>query len=157
MSLEYNKELARRYFEAFQTGNGAIYDEILAESFTVHTRRDHGKERPIGESGPSLFKRLVANRDSGFSNSLLTVDEIVAEGDRMIVAWTFSGLHSGIYAGVPATGKRIVYRGVNSFQVADGKLLVSWDLKDSLFLFQQLGALPSTPEILANARQGKPD
>src|SRR4051812_24438559 len=120
MSLEHNKCLALRYFEAFQTGNGALYDEILAEEFTVRTLRDQGREQgnalAAGESGPALFKRLLMTRDASFTDIALTVDEIVAEGDRVMVAWAFSGTHTGDFSGLPATGQRIVYRGVNSFQ-----------------------------------------
>jgi predicted ester cyclase len=156
MSLEQNKSLVRRYFEAFQTGDGTIYDGILDEAFTVRTLREQGEDLSVNESGPALFKRLLLTREASFTDITLTVDEIVAEGDRVMVAWTFCGRHTGDFFGVPPTGKQIIYRGANSFQVSNGKLLASWDLKDSLFLFQQVGALPSSAEIFATAKVNNP-
>jgi predicted ester cyclase len=86
---------------------------------------------------------------------MVTIDEMTAEGDRVIVAWTFQGTQQGEFLGLAPTNKKITYVGVNGFRIGEGKLVEGWDLQDSLNLFQQLGLLPDTGTILTQASDKK--
>ena len=148
MTLEHNKALARLYFETFLEGDLAVFDQILDKAFYVYHIRDRGKPVPAAQKGPEPFKKAVLPFRAAFSEAQVTLDEVTAEQDRVIVCWTFSGKHTGILLGVQPTGKLIRYQGINGFQIKDNKLLESWDMQDSLHLFQQLALLPQTAKIL---------
>lgn len=151
--MKDNKELIRLYFEAFSSGNVEILDEILSPDF--HVRGLHMKAEGIAENqrGPKFFKQAItASRDS-FPDGHITVNEMVAEGDKVMVRWTFEGTHAGEFVGVSATHRRITYSGINGFHIVAGKLAKAWDMWDRLNLWQQLGVLPETAEFLAKARE----
>jgi len=154
-SLEENKRLVRLYFEAPTSGNLDVLDEIMSDDFTVHAI--HGKYSTVinasdDERGPAAFKQWALAWRATWHGIHVSVDEIVAEGDRVIALWTFSGVHVGDFFGIAATHKRVTYSGFNIFRIADGKLAESWDMLDRLSQWQQLGVLPETAEFLAQAR-----
>jgi steroid delta-isomerase-like uncharacterized protein len=157
MSLEHNKRLARLYFETIQTGNLDVFDEIMADDFTVQAI--HGKYsvviNPSGddEGGPAAFKKFAVEWRETYPDGQVTLDEIVAEDDRVIVWWTFTGTQRGTFLGIPPTHKRVTWAGFNSFRIEHGKLAEAWDMMDRLSLWQQLGVLPPTKEFLEQAQQ----
>lgn len=153
MTLEQNKTLVRRYFEALQKPE--IYDEILTPDFRV-TALHHVTINPEGEArGPQAYKAAAQWAQSVWQNAHMTVDEVLAEGDRVTVVWTFHGVQTGEMFGLPPTPKAVSYTGINIFRIADGKLAEGWDMFDRLWLWQQLGVLPDTGEFLAAARQAR--
>jgi len=81
------------------------------------------------------------------------VDEVIAEGDRVMLRWTFHGTQQGEYLGYPATGRQVSHTGINIFRIENGKIAEMWDLYDRLWLWQQLGAIPETRELIASARK----
>ena len=83
----------------------------------------------------------------------MTVDELIAENDRVMVRWTFHGTHQGEFSGVPPTHKPVTYSGINIFRIADGKIAEVWDLYDRLWMWQQLGVLPEIKEAIAKTRE----
>ena len=149
MSLEQNKELARLYFENCLQGDLDIFDQILAPEFYVFHVRQRGQPVPAEERGPAAFKEFIPTFRAAFPDGQIVVDDMVAEADRVIACWTFRGTHQGEYFGVPPTGQTITYSGVNGFRIKDNQLTESWDIWDSINLFQQLGLLPPTAQILA--------
>jgi predicted ester cyclase len=70
----------------------------------------------------------------------MTLDLLVAEGDLVVGRWTTQGTHTGEWAGVPPTGKRATFAGVNIFRIANGKVVELWNHRDDLGLMEQLGA-----------------
>jgi steroid delta-isomerase-like uncharacterized protein len=155
MSLEENKRLARLYFETIQTGDLNVFDEIMVDDFIVHAI--HGKYGVVinaddVERGPAAFKKFAVEWRETYPDGQVTLDEIVAEGNRVIVLWTFSGTQRGAFLGIPPTNKRITYSGFNSFRIENGTLAEGWDMMDRLSLWQQLGVLPPTREFLEKAR-----
>ena len=76
---------------------------------------------------------------------------MIAEGDRVMVRWTFHGAHQGEYVGLPPTNKEVTYSGINIFRVAGGKIAEVWDIYDRLWLWQQLGVIPEMKEAIAKA------
>jgi len=86
----------------------------------------------------------------------MIVDEMIAEGDRVMVRWTFSGTHQGEFASLPPTYKRIEYSGINIFRIASGRISEIWDIYDRLWLWQQLGVLPEINAAIVEAKENKP-
>lgn len=152
MSLEQYKELVRLYFETCLQGDLALFDQILAPDFYVSHIRQRGQPVPPEERGPAVFKQVIPTFRAAFPDGQIAIDDIVAEGDRVVACWTFRGTHQGEYFGVPPTGQTITYSGVNGFRIKDNQLVESWDIWDSINLFQQLGLLPPTGEILARGK-----
>ena len=150
MTLEANKVLVRRYFEE-ALDDPDIYDEILADGFRAHPVHLATVISDEG-SGPPAFKAFAAWLHSTWSGPSVSVDEIMAEGDRVTARWTFRGAHDrGAFLGVPPSGKEVAYTGITIFQVARGKLAEGWALFDRLWLLQQLGVVTDPGQLLANA------
>jgi ketosteroid isomerase-like protein len=81
------------------------------------------------------------------------VEEMIAEGDRVMVRWSSRGTHLGESHGLPPTGKQVTNSGINIFRVADGKIAEVWDIFDRLWLWQQLGVLPKIEEAIVQTRE----
>ena len=80
---------------------------------------------------------------SVFSNLEFTVDDLLAEGEKITFRWTFRGIHTGTFAGRPPTGKPVMFAGINIEYLADGKIVEHWSVFDMQNLLQQIGALPT--------------
>lgn len=133
-TLETNKALVRRHFaDALQDPAvcDAIYSSTLAQAM---------------KNGAAWLKAVWS------ATCYMTVDDILAEDDRVMVRWTFYGTQQGEFAGLPATQRQVSYTGVNIFRIADGKIVEIWDLLDSLSLWQQLGVLPEIKEAIVKAK-----
>ncbi len=153
MSIEEHKALVRRYFEDAPYNPGAC-DEIYAPTFCFHTIQRASITPQVTESTPQsekvAYEWLKAVWSPGWR---MTVDEMIAEGDRVMVRWTFYGIHQGELSGLPPTHKSVTYSGINIFRIADGKIAEIWDIYDRLWLWQQLGVLPDIKEAIAEARE----
>ncbi len=152
MSTEENKALVRRYFEEVPH-NPAACDEIYAPSFLFHTLQHAAITPQVIESSPESEKEAYVWLRSVWGDWRMDVDEMLAEGDRVMVSWTFSGTHVGEFAGLPATGQPVSYSGINIFRIAGGKIAEIWDITDRLWMWQQLGVLPEIKDAIARARE----
>ena len=155
MSIEGNKILVRRYFEDARYDPN-ICDEIFAPHFQFHTIQRASITPQSVESDPQSEKAAYEWLTTVWSsNWRMTVDEMIAEGDRVMVRWTFSGTQVGEYSGLLPTNKAITYSGINIFRIENGKIAEIWDISDRLWLWQQLGVLPEIRDaITAVLRQG---
>jgi predicted ester cyclase len=152
MSIEENKILVRRYFEDARY-DPDICDEIFAPRFQFHTIQHASITSQSVESDPQSEKAAYEWLTTVWSaNWRMTVDEIIAENDRVMVRWTFSGTHVGKYSGLPPTDKDVIYSGINIFRIANGKIAEIWDISDRLWLWQQLGVLPEIKDAIAISR-----
>lgn len=155
MSIETNKALVRRYFEEAPY-NPAVCDEIFADHFLFHTIQRAQVTSQVTESTPQSMKEANEWLESVWSPAVrLTVDEMIAENDRVMVRWTFTGTHQGEFAGLPPTQQPISYAGINIFRIADGKIAEIWDIFDRLWMWQQLGVLPDIKTAIAQVRENK--
>ncbi|HXD20546.1 MAG TPA: ester cyclase [Vicinamibacterales bacterium] len=135
---EQNKAVVRRLFEDHWNGrNRSLADELYAPSAILHT--PDGVLRGL-QGATDLFDAYA----TAFPDFHLTLDDLVAEGDKVVARWTFEGTNRGSFAGIAATGKRVnVANGIAIYRVADGKVAegnFAWDKFD---LMQQLGILPA--------------
>jgi len=132
---ERNKAVARRVFtEIFNQGKFEVADEIYAKDFV-----NHGLTRDIGlkEDQEAARGWLQAAPDL-----VMTVEQVVAEGDLVTVMWIGEGTNTGAGNGLPATGKRIRLRGITIWRIVDGRIREEWSAFDQLSLLRQLGLLP---------------
>ena len=143
MSSETNKTVSRRFFEeVFSKGKLAVADEIIAKD-KVHS----GPANPPGLlPGLEGTKQLVTMYRNAFPDVHFTIDEQIAEGDKVMTRWTAHGTHQGELAGIPATGKSSTVTGISLDRIVNGKIAENWAIFDEFGMMQQLGVI-STPEM----------
>ena len=139
MSVEANKALCRRYFDDLWTGGDEQFiDRHVAEDYVFH---DPGT--PGGVHGTSGLHRYYGRYRTGFPDMRFTVDDQVAEDDKVVTRWSVVATHSGPFLGLPPTGKTVHVTGINIFRIADGQLVEGWHNLDVLGLLRQLGIAPT--------------
>ncbi len=152
MTIEENKALVRRYFED-APGDPRVCDEILAPRFRFHSLQRASLTPQGMESTPQGEKAAYEWLRTVWGDWRLTIDEMIAEGDRAVVLWTFHGTQQGEFYGLPATGRTVTYSGINIFRIDGGKIVAIWDMYDRLWLWQQLGVLPEVQDAIASAKE----
>jgi steroid delta-isomerase-like uncharacterized protein len=145
MLTETNKTVSRRFFEeVFGNGKLNVLDEIIAKD---HVTNGPGA-LPGLPTGPEGAKQLVAVYRNAFPDLRFTVDEQIAEGDKVVTRWTGHGTHQGELVGIPATGNLSTVSGIVVDRFVNGKIAESWGIFDQFGMMQQLGVIP-TPELAA--------
>jgi steroid delta-isomerase-like uncharacterized protein len=143
MLTETNKTVSRRFFEeVFGKGKLNVLDEIIAKD---HVNSGPGT-LPGLPTGPEGTKQLVTVYRNAFPDLHLTVDEQIAEGDKVMTRWTAHGTNKGELLGMPATDKSSTVTGISIDRLVNGKVAESWGLFDQFGMMQQLGVIP-TPEF----------
>ena len=133
--MEDNKRLARRAAEeAFAGGGLELVDEIFASDWV-----GHDIAMPEPSRGREGVKQLIKGYRSAFPDLSITVDEQIAEGDRVCTRWTGRGTHGGEFFGAPATNRQATVTGITIDQIRDGRIVESRKNWDALGLMQQLG------------------
>lgn len=136
---EANKAVSRRLVEeVFNDGRLEVVDEIVTPDFIGH---DPASPEPI--IGPEGAKRNAEGYRAAFSDMKLTLEDEIADGDRVVTRWTARGTHDGELFGIPATGKQATVTGMTIDRIVDGRIAESWNNWDTLGLLQQLGAIPA--------------
>ena len=142
MSTEQNKALVRQMVEEiFNRGNMSRADEYLAPDFVEREELPPGI--PRDREG---VKQLTAMMRSAFPDFKATIDDIVAEGDKVVIRQTWSGTQKGEFMGVPPTGKSVSFGVIDIIRVAGGKAVEHWGQMDSMGMMQQLGVVPAPRE-----------
>ena len=138
MSAE-NKALSRRILEdAFNAGNLSAMDEILAETFV-----NYDAALPEPGIGIEAAKASVAGYREAFPDLKITIEEQIADGDRVVTRWIGRGTHQGDLMGIPATGKQATVTGITIDTIAGGRITESRTNWDTLGLLQQIGVVPA--------------
>ena len=134
---EQNKEIARRIFdEVWNEGNIDVADQLVGTNFVLHDPAQNLDKDLAG------FKKHVAGVRAAFPDIHFAVEDMVAEGDKVVSRWSAQGTHRGDFLGVGATGKRMTVTGIVVTRHANGKNVETWSNWDALGLLQQLGAVP---------------
>ena len=142
MSTEQNKALVRQMVEEiFNRGNMSRADEFLAPDFVEREELPPGI--PRDREG---VKQLTIMLRSAFPDFKAAIDDIVAEGDKVVIRQTWSGTHKGEFMGIPPTGKSVSFGVIDIIRIAGGKFVEHWGQMDSMGLMQQLGAIPAPGE-----------
>jgi steroid delta-isomerase-like uncharacterized protein len=132
-----NKELSRRFTELFSTGDEALANEILDPDVVFQRAAADGELRGIDE-----LKAFVATHRRAFPDSVSTVEDQVAEGDRVVTRWCARGTHGGDFGPVAATGREFEIHGVTIERIAADRIVEVWTVWDELALLRQLGVVP---------------
>ena len=129
-----NKAIARRFFEeVWNQRTLDVVDEIFAPTLTFN-----------GKSvSREAIKQLVTARLAAFPDIHVTVDDQVAEGDKVSTRRTWEATHQGPYRGISATGKRVRWTQISIVRFAEGRAVEDWAIADELSILEQLGHLPS--------------
>jgi steroid delta-isomerase-like uncharacterized protein len=137
MSTDANKAVVRRFYEEiFNKRNLALVAELTTPEAISH------ESSPGLANGPEGVRQVVNMLSSAFPDHHTTIEDMVAEGDKVAVSTTLSGTHQGGFMGLPPTGKRFSQRQYHILRVADGKIAEHWAVRDDLGMMQQLGAIP---------------
>jgi steroid delta-isomerase-like uncharacterized protein len=138
--LEKNKALVRRSFEEMDKGNWAILGELLAPYYVYH---QPGRPKPLTREESEQFMREVR---AAFPDGRVTIEDMIAEGDKVVTRYTSCGTHKGEFMGIPATGKEVVVTSIVISRIAKGKIAEDWEELDALGFMVQLGAIPPIEE-----------
>ena len=137
--MEANKNLVRRVFQEFwNEQNEALVDELYAAGFVDHIPG----LPPEFLSGPEGLKRNAASLRAAFPDAHFTIDDILADGDKVVTRWTVRGTHQGEMNGIPPTGRHVTVTAMSIDQIVGEKVVESWTIYDARGLLQQLGVIP---------------
>ena len=130
------KQLVLRIYDLANRGDVEGIGELVAADYVEH---DPLPGQGTGRDG-------VVDRFSMLGDALapqFTVEDVIAEGDKVVVRWTNAGTHVGEFAGMPATGRPFSIAGIDIYRVADGVACEHWHVVDQLSMLGQLGLLPA--------------
>jgi steroid delta-isomerase-like uncharacterized protein len=134
MSIEENKAIARRFIQIWGNGDLNVIDELSAPSLTVQY-----PVLPNSIQGKEMFKRVMESFRSAFPDSALQIEDEIAENDRVVIRWTFSGTHEGIMLGIPASHKKVKWTGITIYKIVEGKIIQEIGEEDYLGFLRQIG------------------
>jgi steroid delta-isomerase-like uncharacterized protein len=136
--LEANKAISRRVVEeVFNQGRLEAADELVSPDFIGH---DPALPEPM--RGPDGLRAQAEGYRSAFPDMRLTIEDEIAEGDRVVTRWMARGTHQAELFGIPATGKQATVTGMTIDRIVDGRIVETWNNWDTFGLLQQLGAIP---------------
>jgi steroid delta-isomerase-like uncharacterized protein len=136
MTSEENKARLLRYIdEVWNQGNMEAIDDFLSPEFIQHV--------PGVSPGRVGVKQFFTMLHSAFSDIRNAVEDVIAEGDRVVWRSTVRGTHTGAFRGIPATNRPIEISSTAILRIADGKFVEHWGQQDNLGLLQQLGVVPA--------------
>jgi len=139
MTAEENKRRTRRVpDEVFNQGNLALADELFTADYI-----EHAPLPPVFPPGLDGLKAFVTALRAAFPDFRYTVEDEIAEGDRVVIRVTASGTQSGEFLGIPAAGKKAVWSETHIARVVDGKIVEHWVDQDRLGMLEQLGIVPT--------------
>ncbi len=140
---EQNKELVRRLIEdGFSKGGLSVVDELVAPDCQEHQFFPPG--HPRGRDG---VKAIISDLHRLFADFSMTIEEMVAEGDKVWLRATGSGTHQAEFFGAPPTGKHITVPVIDIFRFENGQMVEHWGVSDRFHLMAQLGLLPHPPRV----------
>jgi steroid delta-isomerase-like uncharacterized protein len=137
VSIAASRAVVRAWVEeGFGAGNLALVDELFAPGFVNRT--------PLPGQSPDRegVRQTVAALRTAFPDMQVTVEDLVAEGNTVVVRDTTRAIHRGAFAGIPPTGKEVRVARIAIFRLADGRIAEHWGQVDMIGLLQQLGAVP---------------
>lgn len=137
MSVEANKAIIRRYYdEVLNAGNLGALDELAIVQYDEHD------PLPGQATGLAGLRQRVTMLRSAFQPRF-TLEDIIAEGDKVVVRWTNRGVHVGEFAGMPPSGRPYEISGVDIHRLQDGRMAEHWHVIDLFGQLQQLGFIPA--------------
>lgn len=140
---EQNKKLVRKlYEECINSGKMEMLADLVATDYSGD-----------GINGIAGFANNIELLRKGFPDIHFTVEDLIAEGDRVTARWQWKGTHDGIFRVYPATHKQVTNDGIVIYQIRDNKIIHSWLQTDRLGALQQIGAIPKDLGAPVNKQQ----
>jgi predicted ester cyclase len=135
LSLEENKVIVRTAIEALNKQDLSLLDDLIVPNYFDHI---------IQQQGPEWYKRSLAILFKGFPDYHATIEDIIAEGDKVWARITYTGTNTGEYLGFAPTGKKVSYKSVTIKHIVNGKMVEGWTVNDMSDFFKQLGVIEYT-------------
>ncbi len=136
MSTEQNKQVVLKLYELLNNGDAESVGELVAQEYVEHDPlpgQGNGRDGVVDR-----FSMIVGGLAPHF-----TVEDVVAEDDKVVVRWTNAGTHVAEFAGIPATGRSFTIGGIDIYRVANGSICEHWHVIDQLSMLGQMGLLPA--------------
>jgi predicted ester cyclase len=141
MELERNKAIARRFSQVWGSGDLEILDELASLDLTVHF-----PAFPQVIKGIPAFKERLKRLRSAFGDVDIRIEEEIAEGDKVVLRWSFSAIHQAEFPpGIRPTGKRLKWTGISIYRIVNGKVVDERGEEDLLGVARQLGLILQNP------------
>jgi predicted ester cyclase len=132
MSAQSNKAIVSRYIQELNQRNLAVLEELVAEDFR------------------STVLEGYSRNITAFPDYTVTIEEMIAEGDEVVLVWNHQGTHLGVYEGVSPTGNVIIGRHISIYHIVNGLISGADGVWDAASIWQQLGLIPDTATIIGN-------
>jgi predicted ester cyclase len=149
-TLDSKKDVVRRYFnDVWNTGDTSNLDTLIDPEYTLRVLDgDTGRQETLSH-GIAAVRANVASYREAFPDLQFTISHLIAEGDRVAVAWTANATHRGSFHGLPPTYKKLTYAGFSMFRVVSKRIIEELYLGDRLGLWQQLGLVPESTRLIS--------
>ena len=134
MSLEANKDIVRRFIEVYNKRDLDLIDDFIAADYVDHTNK-------VDREG---LKQLFALGFEAYPDWHETIEDIIAEGDKVWVRLSYKGTHKGEFMGLAPTGKKVTSKAVDIYRIVSGKLAEYWNVTDNINIMKQIGAIEIT-------------
>lgn len=138
--MEQNKALVRRWIAEIDKRNLDVADELVAADYI-----DHNPGLPGTAPGREGLKQTNALLHAAFPDARHTIEDQIAEGDKVVTRMTVTGTFKGECMGIPPNGKQITMTGIMIHRIAGGQIIEHWAVADRLTFLQQMGAIPPLP------------
>ena len=139
-SVTTSKELYRRWIdEAWTKGNVDVLDDMHTPDFFDHSGLPGVSPDTAG------MKQFIAGLHAAFPDLAITIEDMVAEGDRLVGRWVMTGTNTGSFNGMPATGRPVTLSGFDLLRVEGDRFAEVWAVADIAGMLQQLGVMPAPP------------
>lgn len=138
-----NKATCSRGVQVVNSGDADListtFDEVFHPDVLIRT------PLPIGKTGVEAIKEVFAKLLGAFPDLHVTIEDVIAEGDKVVSSNTVSGTHQGEYMGIPPTRKVVTWKEIMIVRFEDGRIAESWGVVDVLSQMRQLGVIPAGP------------
>ena len=138
MTIEANKRVMKQFLVFINTASEALATELISPDAIFHVP---GRPEPL--QGPFGYLALIRMMRGGFPDIQWTLEETIAEGDKIAARFTMRGTHQGTFLGVPPTGRKIEVKAMNFYRLSGGQFVEEHGQPDLLGVLQQIGAMPS--------------
>lgn len=146
MDTNQNKEIVRKIYNAFNTGNTSEIDQVVSSDAI-----DHNPEPGHDGKGTDDLKQYIREYRQAFPDLKLNVNTMVAEGDKVISYLTMTGTHKNEFRGIAPTNKSVKMDGYDYVRISNNKIVERWGVFDMISFFNQLGVIPEPEKLFKGA------
>jgi steroid delta-isomerase-like uncharacterized protein len=135
VTVDIRKKAEQWLIDFWSKGDYSLAHELHAADYVRH-------DSPFPINNPDAYVQFIQIYRSAFPDLTFTLEDMLVEGDRVVLRWRATATHTGELLGIPATGKAVNMRGMDLLHFREGKIIESWGVFDSLDVLRQIGAFP---------------